>query len=105
MLRLLRYNCQLHDGLGRLYLRAEKKKNPKLMKHQWACNHLIYHSHHGSNSRSELARYYLRNKKSATSLAKGYGCAVSCRKLKDPIWFGAHLALVGELEMSMPQDS
>jgi len=88
MLRLLEKNCLLHDTLGRLYLRAEKKKNPKLVRPQWACNHLIFHSHHGWNGRSELARFYSRNKKVTTNLAKAYACAVSCRKIKGSPWSG-----------------
>ena len=67
--------CDLHNILGRLYVRAQKHENPDLLRPEWAKQHLIAHSHHGPGPISELAEQYLKGPKSTENLAKGYAAS------------------------------
>ncbi|MEN8754891.1 MAG: hypothetical protein ABF332_02900 [Akkermansiaceae bacterium] len=86
LLKHVATRCSLHDILGRLYLRAQKSKNPNLMRPGWARNHLIAHSHHGVNATGELTRHYFSLKPTTENLAKGYACALATQKQMKEYW-------------------
>ncbi|MDP0491387.1 MAG: hypothetical protein Q7Q71_10090 [Verrucomicrobiota bacterium JB023] len=78
--------CQNHDVLGRLYYRANAKKNPKLARPAWARAHLEAHSHHNTDGLHELAFRFLEGRKETEKLARGYACVVQARNMNDSYW-------------------